>query len=125
MHLVNWNVFKEPKTHGGLRILDPSLFNMVLGEKILWRLVSGNWEWWKKVIIHKYMVRDRLRFLDSPPARTNGSPIWKLLKYSMPLFQIKSTWIPGNGCKISIWEDNIMGNFPLQQKSIFYLDGLV
>jgi hypothetical protein len=49
MHLINWNVVRALKTHGGLGILDPTLSNLDLGEKILWRLVSGKKEWWKKV----------------------------------------------------------------------------
>ena len=67
MHLVNWNTIRVPKSHGGLGIMDPSLSNIALGEKILWRLVTGRQAWWKKVIVHKYLGGDRLRGVDSPP----------------------------------------------------------
>jgi hypothetical protein len=59
MHLVKWNVVREPKAHGGLEITDPMISNLALRKNILWRLVSGNQEWWKKVIKHKYLVDDR------------------------------------------------------------------
>jgi hypothetical protein len=72
-------------------------------------------KWWKKVMLHKYLARDRLRCLDGTPQGRIGSPIWRLLKASLPLFQSKVTWIPGNGRKISIWDDSILGNPPLQQ----------
>jgi hypothetical protein len=116
MHLVNWNIVRVPKSHGGLGILDPTLSNISLGDKILWRLVTGKKEWWKKVLVHKYLEGDQLHCLDTTPPTQPGSPIWKLLKASLSLFQSKSTWIPGNGKQISIWEDNIMGNPPLTRK---------
>jgi hypothetical protein len=108
-------VVHAPKSNGGLGILDPSLSNLALGAKILWRLVTDNQEWWKRVILNKYLTGDRLRCLDSPPSRILGSPIWKLLRASLPLFQSKATWIPGNGKKICVWTDSIMGHPPLLQ----------
>jgi hypothetical protein len=43
----------------------------------------------------------------------NGSPIWKLLKYALPLLEVKLTWISGNGKEINFWTDNIMRHPPL------------
>jgi hypothetical protein len=60
MHLVKWKTIRAPKTHGGLGIPDPTLTNMALGVKILWRLVTGKHESWKKVLPHKYLIGDRL-----------------------------------------------------------------
>jgi hypothetical protein len=42
-----------------------------------------------------------------------GSPIGKLLSASIPLIQSQLTWIPGNGRKILIGADSIMGKQPL------------
>jgi hypothetical protein len=95
MHLVNWNTVRAPKIHGGLGIRDPTLSNIALGAKILWRLVIGKQEWWKKVPVQKYLEGDQLRCLDTTPPTQPGSPIWKLLKASLPLFQSKATWILG------------------------------
>ena len=97
MHLVNWNIVRATKTHGGLGIFDPSLSNLALGEIILWHLVFGRKEWWKKVLIHKYFEGDKIQSLDATPSSQPGSPIWKLLKASLPLIKRKITWILGNG----------------------------
>jgi hypothetical protein len=83
MHLVNWNIVRALKIHGGLGILDLVLTNLVLGAKILWHLVTGKKEWWKKVLVNKYLEGDRIRCMDSSPSRQPGSPIWKLLKASL------------------------------------------
>jgi hypothetical protein len=32
---------KEPKTHGSLGIKDPSLMNLAMSAKLLWRLITG------------------------------------------------------------------------------------
>jgi len=116
MHCVNWNILRVPKSHGGLGILDLFFSNLMLGAKILWRLVIGKQEWWKKVLVNKYLEGDRLRCPDSSPPCQPSCPIWKLLKASLPLFQRKATWILGIGHQISIWRDNIMGNLPLQEE---------
>ena len=42
-----------------------------------------------------------------------GSPIFSLCKRALPFFTSKLTWIPGNGAKIKIWEDSILGDQPL------------
>lgn len=86
-HLINWNIIKAPKACGGLGIKDPSIFNIALGSKILWRLVIGKNEWWKKVIVHKYLSGERLGYLDMVPMVIGGSKIWKLLKASISLIK--------------------------------------
>jgi hypothetical protein len=60
MHLVNWKVVRAPNTHNGLGILYPNQSNLVLGEKILWRLVTGKKDWWKKVMLHNTCVETGL-----------------------------------------------------------------
>jgi hypothetical protein len=49
-HMENWNIVCAPREHGGLRVLDPERVNISLGEKLLWILVIGSKEWWKKEI---------------------------------------------------------------------------
>ena len=41
-----------------------------------------------------------------------GSPIFTFCKRALPYFTAKLTWIPGNGAKIKIWEDSILGDHP-------------
>jgi hypothetical protein len=55
-HLVNWSIVRVPKSHGGLGIKDHSLMNLAMGDKLLWRLISGKYDLWKK-IIHKKIFR--------------------------------------------------------------------
>ena len=42
-----------------------------------------------------------------------GSPIFSLCKKALPHYISKLTWIPGNGAKIQIWDDSILGDQPL------------
>lgn len=59
-HLINWNIVRAPLSSGRLGIKDPNLLNISLGAKILWRLVSSQYDWWKKVILHKYLSGSRI-----------------------------------------------------------------
>jgi hypothetical protein len=104
---------RSPKDHGGLGVHDPELVNIVVGSKILWRLVTRESEWWKMALLKKYFSRDRRHFLDALPIRKLGSPIWNLLWASLPFFQKSLTWIPGNDRHINIWKDNVLGSPPL------------
>jgi hypothetical protein len=42
-HLVNWRIVRAPKMNGGLGIKDPTLVNVALGAKLLWRMISGDY----------------------------------------------------------------------------------
>jgi hypothetical protein len=118
-HLENWNLVRSPKDHGGLGVRDIELVNIALGSKLLWRMVTGKNEWWKKALLKKYFSGERRRCLDNPPSRQVGSPIWKLLWASLPLMQHSLYWVPGNGKLINIWKDGILGSHPLCQDPSF------
>jgi hypothetical protein len=96
-HLIKWDIVKHPKENRGLGIRDPGLSNLAMGEKILWKLVSGENDWWKRILQKKYLIGNRLRCLDQRHSLDSGSPIGKLLSTSIPLIQRHLTWIPGNG----------------------------
>jgi len=76
--------------------------NTSLGGKLVWRLVSGEFEWWKKVIVSKYFRAPRILFLDMPLPNKKGSPLWKLIKYVAPLIQENLSWLSGNGASINV-----------------------
>jgi hypothetical protein len=59
--------------------------------------------------------------LTLPMSQGLGSPIWKLMKVSLPLIQGKCTWIPGNGNLIQVWTNSIMGNPLLCKISLWVL----
>ena len=58
----------------------------------------------------KYFIGDKERCLENPTKVQKGSPIFSLCKKALPHFTSKLTWIPGNGAKIHIWDDSILGD---------------
>jgi hypothetical protein len=95
-HLVNWATVKMQKERGGLEIRDPTLLNIALGDKIVWRFISGRQEWWKEAIGSIYFIGDRKRGIDKPLRNINGSLVWKLFKAVVPLIKSKLSWHLGN-----------------------------
>jgi hypothetical protein len=77
---------RSPKDRGGLGIKDPSLMNLDLGAKLVWRLITRKVEWWKKVLLKKYFQGNCKRCIDRPLENKKGSHIWKLLKVIAQLF---------------------------------------
>jgi hypothetical protein len=71
---------------------------------------NRNYDWWKRVLLRKYFTGSRKRCLDSNYASREGSPIWKLIKSTIPILQSKLSWAPRSGRMIEIWNDSIMGN---------------
>jgi len=39
-HLVRWEIVRWPTAEGGLQIRDPSLVNLAMGGKLLWKMAS-------------------------------------------------------------------------------------
>jgi ribonuclease HI/exonuclease III len=113
MHLVNWKTVKTPKMEGGLNIRDVAAHNIAMGGKILWNMTAGKQTWSKHLLRKKYFSGSRDRFLEKPPLTKKGSPIFLLCQKAMPLIKSQLTWIPGNGSKINLWEDSILGGQPL------------
>eukprot|EP00253_Pinus_taeda_P019066 PITA_19066 len=114
LHLVNWDTIKKPLIEGGLQMRDLAAQNLALGSKILWSIVAGKTSWSKKVLWKKYFQGQRLRCLDLPKKISKGSPISKLCIAALDNFSSNLYWIPGNGKKIRIWKDQILGDQPLQ-----------
>lgn len=106
---------RETKEHGGYRIRDPSIMNLSLRVKIIWRLVSGRYDWWKNVLHKNYFFVGRLWCINGVIKNKKNLSILKVIKYATPLICDKLMWILGNRKLISIWIDNIMGNEPLEK----------
>ena len=107
-HLVKWDTVKRPKSKGGLGIRDPEQMNKALGEKFIWRLATGKKEWWKEVIRKKYIKSPISKILDSL-WMGKGTSFCLMCKSSINIIHSNYYWIPGNGKKIKVWEDNILG----------------
>ena len=54
-NLVNWDKIMEDKIKGGLGIRYLGIMNKVLGDKMVWRFISGEKYWWKEVPRKKYI----------------------------------------------------------------------
>eukprot|EP00253_Pinus_taeda_P010228 PITA_10228 len=113
IHLVNWEILKRPLLEGGLHLCNLAAQNLALGSKILWNLVSGKASWSKRVLWKKYFQGQRLRCLDKSPRLLKGSPIFILCNAAREQFNHYVYWIPGNGRKINLWDDSILGEQPL------------
>lgn len=117
IHLVNWDKVKASKEEGGLQMKDISTQNLALGGKILWRLIHEKTSWRTKALRFKYFRGLKERCLDRPSVTTRGSPIFNLCSKARELISSKFFWILGNGKKIKLWDDWILGNLPLNQKT--------
>jgi hypothetical protein len=54
-------VVRDPKAYGGFRVRDTLLVNLALGDKPLWRMITGRYSWRKKALLNKYFHRDHMR----------------------------------------------------------------
>ena len=112
---MRWDKVTKPKMEGGLQIRDVATQNLAMGGKILWNMITGKRTWSKKILQKKYFTGDKERCLEKPTKVQKGSPIFSLCKRALPYFISKLMWIPGNGEKIRIWEDSILGDHPLNE----------
>jgi len=109
LHLVQWETVTQPKSRGRLGIWDPEITNLAMGAKFLWRLITGDNDWWKQALSSKCRLGKRIRSMDKPHLNYTGYQIWKLIKGVSPFFREHLSWILGNGKSIKIWQDRIFG----------------
>lgn len=94
-HLVNWKIVRAPKHHGGLRIRDLGMMNMVMGSKLFWIMTMKMNQWWTQVMREKYLKchnHGEVRM-----ETTQGSPIWKLMILASDIIGNNLCQIPGKG----------------------------
>lgn len=113
LHLISWDKIQKPCDEGGLQVRNLSIQNLALGAKFLWQLITRKESWSKEVLRKKYFPGTRKRCLDSQTPFRNGSPVYELCIKALDLFKRNLYWIPGNGKKIQVWEDSILGETPL------------
>jgi len=65
IHLVNWDVVKKPMAEGGLQVRDPTIANLALGGKILWKLIHEPAHQVSATLRAKYGVNNSLSNLQS------------------------------------------------------------
>jgi hypothetical protein len=95
-----------------------------MGFKLIWRILSEKGAWWTEIIKKKYLNGVNSNILSETIIDRQCTPVWKLIKKSLPQIKPHISRAPGNGRGISVWDDRIMGseargslpNFrPLQQ----------
>lgn len=89
MHLVNWDLVKRPTTEGGLQIRDPSLVNLVLGGKLLWKLVHEPKHPTSAILLSKYAQNSSFSNMQLEPP-VNSSQVWVLYCKSSSFFKKNS-----------------------------------
>lgn len=119
--LVSWKKVIAPYDKGGISIRHPVLMNTTLGDKIVWRLITRETSWWKKVLEHKYISTPHHQLLTSQIPKIPSSQIWKLWKKALPLIQANTFRIIGGGQEIKIWMDRILHKPPLSSHQTFNL----
>ena len=112
MHLVSWEVLKRPILEGGLQIRDLGLANLAMSGKLIWQLYENKNHPVSQIFWKKYLKGGSLRKYIS--ANTlSGTTIWNSCRKGFGFFNTHLFKIPGNGKRISLWEDKISGNPPL------------
>eukprot|EP00253_Pinus_taeda_P008374 PITA_08374 len=122
--LVKWSKVILPLEKGGLGIRVPRLANIAMGFKLIWRILSEKGAWWTEIIKKKYLNGVNNNILSETIIDRHCTPVWKLIKKSLPQIKSHISRAPSNGRRINVWDDRIMGseargslpNFrPLQQ----------
>eukprot|EP00253_Pinus_taeda_P026343 PITA_26343 len=107
--LVKWSKVILPTEKGGLGIRVPRLANIAMGFKLIWRILSEQGSWWIEIITKKYLNGVNSNILSETIIDRHCTPVWKLIKKSLPQFKPHISRAPGNGSGISVWDDRIMG----------------
>ena len=112
LHLVGWETIKKPMSEGGLQIWDLGLANVALGGKIIWQMIVEKKHPVSKILQRKYIKGCSIRNLQSANTLP-GTAIWNLCRKRIDHIHHQIYRIPGNGMKILLWEESILGNPPL------------
>lgn len=78
---------------------------MAMGFKLIWRILNGKGAWWTEVIKRKYLNGPNSNILSEPIVDRQCTPVWKLIKKSLPQFRNYISRAPGSGTDINIWTD--------------------
>jgi hypothetical protein len=113
-HLVNWTKVCSPIREGGLGICNLRLFNRALIGKWQWRFVSEPNARWRKVVKAKYgSLRRGWRSRDNAGSLEVG--LWRFISRDWLCFSSHTKLIPGDGSRISFWEEMWYDNSTLKE----------
>lgn len=107
--LVKWSKVILPLEKGGLGIRIPRLSNLAMGIKLIWKIINDKGAWWIEIIKKKYLNGANSNILEENIIERSSTPVWNLIKKALPQAKPWISKVPGNGEKINIWHDRIMG----------------
>lgn len=109
MSLLNWNGCCLSKSNGGLGISNLALQNIALLIRWWWRLYQNEGELWFQIMStlrRKRIAACNLHDSGSPRIwNSTGSFFWMILQKLKLLFLMSSSWLIGDGARISFWFD--------------------
>eukprot|EP00253_Pinus_taeda_P020401 PITA_20401 len=104
--LVKWETACLPKKGGGIRLLDPTHSNAVMGARIRWRWLSGSLTPWTTLWTTKYVGNCPREELVRISEMSNGSIIWNSSKIHRNLIQQHSFWEVKSGDQARFWDES-------------------
>eukprot|EP00253_Pinus_taeda_P002659 PITA_02659 len=107
--VVKWSKVILSIEKGGLGIRVPRLANIAMGFKLIWRILIEKGSWWTDIIKKKYLNGPNSNILLETIIDRHCTPVWKLIKKSLPQFKPHISKALGNGSGNSVWDDRIMG----------------
>ena len=99
--LVNWETITLPKRNGGLGIHRARETNIALLGKIIWRLLTGEAQFWGDILLHKYLGGHAL---DQFRVNSSCSYLWCGIVKAWNVLKDGFTWQLGRG-NSSFWYD--------------------
>jgi hypothetical protein len=121
MPLVSWNKVCTPIAQGGLGVKDLISFNKALLGKWLWRFGVESLNFWRRVMLAKYGVKDR--GCSTRPVRgSHGCNLWKEIMANWDYFQKYIVFEVGNGNKVQFWYDKWCGDYALKDSFLLLFE---
>ena len=96
------------------KIRDPSLVNLALEGKLLWKLAHEPKHPISAILLSKYAHNSSFSNLHFKPP-VNSSQVWSLCCKSSVFFKKLLYRVPRNGKRTNLWKDRIMGRDPLEE----------
>jgi hypothetical protein len=91
-HLIKWQDICQPKSHGGLGVINTKAMNIAVMSKWIWRIYSGENE---ELLL------------------VGCSPFWHSIHKVKNHFKLEVKFFPGSNSNISFWKDTWIREEPL------------
>ncbi|GMI92896.1 hypothetical protein HRI_002958900 [Hibiscus trionum] len=117
IHWIKWETLCQPKSKGGLGLIDIRLKNRAMLNKWLWRFGTDSYGYWRKLLENKYDYQSQSLIPDIH-TRRNFSWVWKAITAPLSnqedLYTKNVRCVFGNGMAIEFWDDVWAGPAPLK-----------